>query len=235
MQDEEIRHILQTCVAAEMSYLDEKTMPGYEHTPSKKFQKKMKRLFWSERYFGEHIKVGYAVRWAAMVAVTVVSLVAVNEVSARVIGISPWDYVMSYIEKGGMEMRRFQSPVKSEDVSEMDMVTKMYPDNVLEGYEQTEYIEEENGDLISVRWYLKDQEILYSHIGISDGLTEMTDGEYDSKEKTTVHGYDAEYCVKDNQMWLHWIDKQYTHFLSVTDVPDGKNLLESMAENLYEK
>lgn len=233
MQDEEIRHILQTCVAAEMSYLDEKTMPGYEHTPSKKFQKKMKRLFWSERYFGEHIKVGYAVRWAAMVAVTVVSLVAVNEVSARVIGISPWDYVMSYIEKGGMEMRRFQSPVKSEDVSEMDMVTKMYPDNVPEGYEQTEYLED--GVNLYIRWDLGEGEIANSHTKLNDGLTELTDGEYDSKEKTTVHGYDAEYCVKGTEQWIYWIDKEYAHLLSVTDVSDGKNLLESMAENLYEK
>jgi hypothetical protein len=52
----------------------------YNHEFSKKFMKRWKRLNWSEKYFGSHLRLAYTVRKAAAVVIVILSLAAANQV-----------------------------------------------------------------------------------------------------------------------------------------------------------
>lgn len=96
MSDEEIRQLLTACEDAAMSSLDETEMEGYDHDFSDFFNKKMKRMLWSERYFGRKLHVGYALRKVAAVFLVVASLAVAGTVSAKVFDFRPWEYLPFY-------------------------------------------------------------------------------------------------------------------------------------------
>ncbi len=96
MSDEEIRQLLTACEDAAMSSLDETEMEGYDHDFSDFFNKKMKRMLWSERYFGRKIHIGYALRKVAAVFLVIASFAVAGTVSAKVFDFRPWEYLPFY-------------------------------------------------------------------------------------------------------------------------------------------
>ena len=96
MSDEEIRQLLTACEDAAMSSLDETEMEGYDHDFSDFFNKKMKRMLWSERYFGRKLHIGYALRKVAAVFLVIASFAVAGTVSAKVFDFRPWEYLPFY-------------------------------------------------------------------------------------------------------------------------------------------
>ena len=76
MNDQKIREILSAYVEEGMRQLNEEEMAGADHVYSPKYEKKIKRMLWTEQYFGKHLKLGYAVRYAAVFALVVLSMFA---------------------------------------------------------------------------------------------------------------------------------------------------------------
>ena len=86
MNDLEIKEYLMGYIIEEMELLQEKDMHGYEHVFSPKFDKRIKKILWSEKYFGKNLKVGYFVRKVAIIFIVLATLFTVGEVSAKVFG-----------------------------------------------------------------------------------------------------------------------------------------------------
>lgn len=107
MNDEEIKRFLTLCVYQEMNSFQPSQEEDYNHEFSKKFRKRWKKMNWSEKYFGSHLHLAYAVRKVAAVLVMILSLAAANQVSAKVFGFNAWKYLLSYDEKSKMEVREY--------------------------------------------------------------------------------------------------------------------------------
>ena len=96
LNDEQIRLLLSACADKAMSSLHEEEMDGYDHHFSDKFDKKVKKMLWSERYFGRKIHAGYIVRRAAVILIIAASLATAGTVSAKVFDFRPWEYLPLY-------------------------------------------------------------------------------------------------------------------------------------------
>ena len=104
MNDQKIREILSAYVEEGMRQLNEEEMAGADHVYSPKYEKKIKRMLWTEQYFGKHLKLGYAVRYAAVFALVVLSMFAANEASARILNVNPWRYIVSFSKGSKMDL-----------------------------------------------------------------------------------------------------------------------------------
>lgn len=102
MTDKEIREYLHGYIVEEMNLLKEDEMLDYDHEFSKSFQKRMKHMFWSEKYFGTRIQLGYIVRKLAIVAIIIASLFSANQVSAKVFDFDIWNYVRTFLSENKM-------------------------------------------------------------------------------------------------------------------------------------
>ena len=71
MNDQEIKKLLTSYVGEEMTVLCEDELSGYDHIYSKAYKKKIRRMFWSEKYFGSKLSFGYTVRRIAVVAIII--------------------------------------------------------------------------------------------------------------------------------------------------------------------
>ena len=107
MNEESIKNFLTTCVYQEMNSFHPSQDEDYNHEFSKKFMKRWKRLNWSEKYFGSHLRLAYTVRKAAAVVIVILSLAAANQVSAKVFGFNAWKYLLSYDSKNKLEVREY--------------------------------------------------------------------------------------------------------------------------------
>lgn len=107
MNEESIKKFLTTCVYQEMNSFHPSQDEDYNHEFSKKFMKRWKRLNWSEKYFGSHLRLAYTVRKAAAVVIVILSLAAANQVSAKVFGFNAWKYLLSYDSKDKLEVREY--------------------------------------------------------------------------------------------------------------------------------
>ena len=107
MTEQEIKEILQSYVNQKMETVREDEMPGYEHVYSKKYEEKKNRLFFDERKFGKKFYFEHMVRRVAMIAVIILSLFMVNEVSAKTLNFNPWKYIISYISSCRMDVKKY--------------------------------------------------------------------------------------------------------------------------------
>lgn len=107
-EEEIISCFLNQCVQQEVNHIPLEQLPGYDHKYSKHFEKKIKLLFWSNRYFHQKIKIGYAVRRIAIVAVAILGVVATTTVSAKIFGVDPWKYTKMFVQDGKMDVRQYR-------------------------------------------------------------------------------------------------------------------------------
>ena len=118
MNEESIKKFLTTCVYQEMNSFHPSQDEDYNHEFSKKFMKRWKRLNWSEKYFGSHLRLAYTVRKAAAVVIVILSLAAANQVSAKVFGFNAWKYLLSYDSKDKLEVREYVGQNQDEKTKE---------------------------------------------------------------------------------------------------------------------
>ena len=113
----------------------------------------MKKIFWSEKYFGKHLHLAYAVRKIAAVVVIVAGLFAANQVSAKIFGINPWKYITSYVSEYKMESRSYKG-LDEEAVKSQKLVKakKKVPSVEPEGMPQTGNVEDKETGVVYREW-----------------------------------------------------------------------------------
>ncbi len=234
MNDRELKNMLVSYVGEEMALIREKELPGYDHVYSRPYQKRIRRMFWSEKYFGSRIFVGYAVRRIVVFAIIIISLFVANEVSAKVFGFDPWKYVTSFLNDSKMDKKMYTGFVGEDGASEgaVTVVARDVPTALPEGFEQTAFKQDE--EHLYAEWQKEDRYLLYNREKLSVGMSMAIDGEYESKESITVHGFVGDYCIKGDEAWIVWDDATYNHAILATGVENPKEILGRMAESLYE-
>ena len=211
--------------------VNEEKMAGADHVYSPKYEKKIKRMLWTEQYFGKHLKLGYALRYAAVFALVVLSMFAANEASARILNVNPWRYIVSFSKGSKMEHNTYQKKPQKSQEPEKTVITDC-PNYIPTGFVQTADDKDEAG--VYMEWNRKQKEYLqYTRVTLEDGLTIASDGAYDHKEKFVVCGYKGTYYTKKDEEWVIWNDSQYYHKINATHLANGKEELQKMAQSLY--
>ena len=235
MNDQEIKKLLTSYVREEMALIQEKELPGYDHDYSKSYVKRIRRMFWSEKYFGSKLYFGYAVRNIAIVAIIIISLFVANEVSAQILGFNPWKTITTFLSASKMEITTYQESVgQSEDANgdSISVIQKDIPTRVPVDFKQKVYEPDASG--LYVEWCKDNIEYLqYTREKLSDDTKIAMDGEYESKQKIEVAGFDGEIYVKDDEMWLYWDDMSFHHMIIATGIKNPKDIIRAMAESLY--
>lgn len=232
MNDQEIKRLLTSYVGEEMVLIQEKELLGFNHVYSKAYDKRICRMFWSEKYFGSKLYFGYAVRNIALVVIIILSLFVANEVSAKILGFNPWKTITSFLSESKMEIKTYQGSVEqSEDVS-VAVIQKDIPTEIPVDFKQKVYEMNVNG--LYVEWCKDGVEYLqYTREKLSDDLKIALDGEYESKKRIEVAGFGGECYVKDDETWLYWDDMTFRHMIIATGLENPKDILQAMAESLY--
>ncbi|MCR5691658.1 MAG: leucine-rich repeat domain-containing protein, partial [Eubacterium sp.] len=105
MTEQELKELLCRYQDRELDRLDQLEAETEEHEFSQKFHKKMERLFWTEKYFGHQVRLGYMVRKVAAVAAVSVGVLLAGTVSAKVFHFDPWTAIFKpyqkHMEPGG--------------------------------------------------------------------------------------------------------------------------------------
>lgn len=237
MNDEEIKRFLTLCVYQEMNSFQPSQEEDYNHEFSKKFRKRWKKMNWSEKYFGSHLHLAYAVRKVAAVLVMILSLAAANQVSAKVFGFNAWKYLLSYDEKSKMEVREYVGQNHDEKTGEkLSVVLHKKPTYVPSGFRYSSNDGTSSGNFNYYDWKEgKENLIQYIRCKHSEDDLIYSDSEYQRKIKTSVMGYEAYYYVKGKEEWIIWDDKEYNHMISITKKGNYKAIIMKMAESLYQK
>ena len=84
MTESELKEALKKYQEAKLKEIDEMVDQMEEHEFSRRFQRRIKKLFWCERYFGSRITLGLVMRKVAMIAIILTSLVVAGQVSAGI-------------------------------------------------------------------------------------------------------------------------------------------------------
>lgn len=232
MKEDDIKYILEQYQDIQIQQLEPEQMEGYNHVFSPKFEKKIKRLFWCEKYFGNHIYIGYAIRKAAIIAIIILSVVAAAEVSAKVFGFRPWKVFTMYSEQNKMEQHIYK---ESADTGEkVPYATGVAPSYVPTDYKILEQKEENDGYQYMYLTGREKAEFQYLRLRIKNGLTIAYDAEYTSKENLIIKGYRGCLYYKGEECWMIWDDKQYTYFIGSDYVKEAKKEMLKMAESIYE-
>lgn len=228
MTDNELRVAIENYKDAEVDYLLSEEIEEIDHEFSPRFNKKMQRLFWSEKYFGKRIRVGYAVRRAAAIVIIIGSLFAVDEVSAAMTGIHPWKYIWSHISGINMDEKIYTEPGTQEEgrVSRF-----LLPQYVPEGYEEV-YVDKEDTDYIGADWEKGEALIRYDRIRIKEGLVDINDAEFSSEREIIIHGYRAVLRTNQNEIRIDWIDEIYSYSIYMGG-DNSEDELIKMADSLY--
>ena len=237
MNEESIKRFLTTCVYQEMNSFYPLKEEDYNHEFSKKFKKRWKRLNWSEKYFGSHLRLAYTVRKVAAVVIVILSLAAANQVSAKVFGFNAWKYLLSYDSKGKVEIRDYVGQNQNEKTKESfpDVIHEK-PTFVPKGFRYSVDNATQSGNFSYNEWKEgKENLIQYTRCKHMEGDYIYTDSEFEKKIKTSVMGYEAYYYIKGKEKWIIWDDKQYNHMITITKKGNYKNEILKMANSLYQK
>ncbi|MCD7825797.1 MAG: DUF4367 domain-containing protein [Clostridiaceae bacterium] len=232
MTEQQIVEYLHGYITAEMNLLEESEMPDYEHKFSKKFRKKIRRMFWSEKYFGNKIHLGYVVRKIAIIVLIVTSLFTANQVSAKVFDFDIWKYVVSFLAENRMDEKTYTEKTTSKQ-EECLKAKKNVPETIPKNFKENVRLEDTND--LYVEWKYGEEYLQYDRVKLSEGLSIATDAEYDYKEKITVSGYSCEYCVKGQEAWMIWDDLEYGYQIIATNITEAKEVLTKMMEDIYLK
>lgn len=230
MTEKQIVAFLQGYITDEMNLLEESEMLDYEHEFSKNFRKKIRRMFWSEKYFGDKIHFGYVVRRIAIIVLIVASLFTANQVSAKVLGFDLWKYVVSFLAENKMTEKTYteKRALKQEEQLE---AKKDVPETIPVQFKENVRLEDTND--LYVEWKYGEQYLQYDRVKLLEGTSVATDEEYDYKEKITVSGYRCEYCTKGQEAWIMWDDSKYSYQIIATNIKEAEEVLIKMVEDIY--
>lgn len=235
MTDKEIKDLLTSYVGAEMALIDAEVPTEQDYSYSKSYNKRIRRMFWSEKYFGSRLRLGYMVRRAAVVAIIILGLCVTNEVSARVFGFSPWEFVTSFLTDSKMDVKTYVKPEEQPHQpveTALPAITRDVPVLIPEGFEQTAFHQDDV--LLYVEWCNGNNEHMqYYRKKLSSDMTTTMDGEYQSKEKLMIYGFVGDCYAKENITWIIWNDSLYNHEIITTGLENSKEIIVKMAESLY--
>lgn len=230
MTDEEMKIALSFYKDAETDCLLDEKIENIQHDFSHKFDRKMRKLFWSEKYFGEKIHLGYAVRRVAIIVLVISSMIAVDKVSAAMTGIHPWKYIWTHITGINMDEKIYTEP--NTQINTEATSGSALPPYVPTGYKNT-YCDTKNPDYISADWKNNESLIQYDRVRIIDGMTDLIDSDYPSKKGITIHGYHAVLQIKNNQTRIDWADKTFSYNICMEGVQNSETEIIKMADSLY--
>ncbi len=233
MEEEYLKKILEEFSESRMNTVySEKNYKDEEVQYSKRHQKRMKRLLWNEKYFGAHIRAGYMVRRVAAVGVVVLSLAAVNTVSAKVFGFDPWETAVRSL--GNLYETEYKEPVKEETrEATVRERTEEIPVYAPEGYELLQS-EGKMGESTLAVWNNKEgNTIEYLGNYISENAKATTNLGKKETKKVTVAGYAAKLITEGKNRYLLWEDAKYQNSLGADGLSESELL--QMAESMYEK
>lgn len=230
MSDEYIRDIL-----AEYSdfCMDTFYSPNREelekHVFSRRHEKKMKKLVWSEKYFGIHIRAGYVVRRVAILAAVILSLAAANTVSAKVFGFNPWRIVATAADDFCMKTVYYMTGEDRQ--AKPRKARNNVPAYIPEGYRLT-YSDIEEG-VGAVTWKQGGREIGYTYMDMADGTTVYRNSEFEKQDEFTIEGYQAVLYTRGDEWLLEWMDAERWNELSGTVI--SREEMVKIAESIYEE
>ena len=210
-------------------------MPGYDHVFSKSFEKKVKKMFWSEKYFGRRLHLGYTLRRAAVIAVIIAGLFSVNQVSAHVFGFNPWNTIMSYIHENRMETKDYKNLTENDAAQTAQKKAKLKsPVTLPEGFKQVLYKEDGEAGMLYAEWQKDKACVQYLRMDLDPNTSISTDAEYDSKENVSISGYAGQLCVKGSEIWLLWDDEDFRYEIDAKGMKNSKAILLKMAKEIYQ-
>lgn len=195
---------------------------------TKHYEKKIKRLIANEKYFGTHIRLANGMRRVAVLAVTVISLIAANTVSAKVFGFNPWEMIKKSL--GDMYEIRYEKPKKETPPIEIGERIHDIPAYVPDGFARIQYEKEENVGILA-EWKRGEQDIGYMGVLIQEDMRTSIDAEYENEKHVTIAGYDAVLMKEGTELYLLWNDKQYQNNLDGNEISEEE--LIKIAESLY--
>ena len=229
MNEEEIKKILTSCIESEMDLIQPGEMEGYNHEFSSRYNKKIEKLLRQE-----NLKKRLHLRRVAAAVIVIVSLISVTDISARMFGIRPWNYITSFDDVNIMDKKEYLGPNKNISMEDEALlkITKEMPEYIPDGFVKEERIE----DLYSfmVQWKKSDsEEISYHRLDVLKSMSTWVNSECDSRERISIAGYEGNYYVKDEESWIQWDDTDYCHLMLTYNVENAKSELIRMAESLY--
>ena len=234
MNEDRMKDLLESYMEEEMEVLLPEEMEGYDSEPSHRFQRKMKKLFRAEKYFGKRIRMAVWIRRACACAVIVIALVTASGAGARIVGFQAWQYHRLLDGDENMEDKLYQ---KSNDTSEKSSAKKAMHDvpvYVPKGLKKVDY--DESDLSLYVQWDRTQMSgIQYARDKIEEGTQIGMDMGYESREKLGVAGFTADYCIKGDEEWLAWEDTVYHYIIIASDIKNAKQELIKMAESIYKR
>ena len=231
MNDEKIKELLTSYVAEEMSLLREEELPGYSYSGSGIYERWIRRMPRRENYSAGRLHLESVVRRTAAVAVVILSLFTVNEVSAGVFGFNPWKFATSFLSDGRMDVKTYTGQTDSFDDAAAAAVKRDVPSQIPDGFEKD--VIQVDARVAYARWSCGEKDLRYQRIKITEGMSVAVDAEYQTKESVTINTFVGDYRVKGNSARLMWDDAEFNHLITVTDVDNPKEMLVEMAESLY--
>lgn len=200
-----------------------------KHVFSRRHEKKMKKLVWSEKYFGIHIQAGYVVRRVAILTAVILSLAAANTVSARVFGFNPWRIVAT--AAGDFWVKTVYHMSYEGGQGKLKKARNNVPAYIPDGYRLTySDIEEDVG---AVTWKQGEKEIGYTYMDMADGTTVYMSSELEKQDEFTIEGCRAVLYTKGGEWLLEWNDAERWHELSGTAI--SREEMVKIAESIYEE
>lgn len=233
MSDHEIKELLLSYIKVEMEMLTPDSLPEYDHVYSRRYQKKIKKLLWAEKYFGRYIYLGYIIRYAAMIALVLLSCFAAVKVSAELFGWEPWEYIQSFLFESRMDEKAYVKPKEESVHSNLTIHPKAVPAYVPDAMKETERSVTDSN--IYLCWSLTETSgMQYIRTEIEQGTTIVTNGEYDVKKAVEIAGFQGYYYEYKEESWIIWDDYSYEYMITATSIDRAENELLSMADSLYE-
>ena len=235
MSEDRIGDLFRQYVEAEMGLIG----PDYEkaHPPySRSYQKRIKRLFQAEKYFGGNVRLYRIARRVAIFLLAFLSLFAAGEVSARVFGFNPWKYLTTYLSDSQMIQRNYTERNQEVEENVIPVPVSDIPTFVPEGYEKTE--EDVGKESITVVWEKVDDKtnnsgIMYGRDKISENMGSTQDAEFNSSKIVQINGIEGTLYEKDNDYWLIWDDLDYSYLIAAMGTESPEITLIHMAESIY--
>lgn len=235
MTDQEMKKLLTAYVDAEMSCIDMEEYSSYEIEPGKKFQKKMRRLFSVESYFGTRIKTGYMVRRAAIIILCMLSLLGANEVSARVLGFNPWKSIVRYLSESRMEQKIYEKKEKIDpSADKVSQAVRELPGYIPDGLVRKEYDVLKDFS-VTASWWSKDGKkgISYQRIALAKNTRITSDAEYTTRVSCEVGRYQAYFYRKGEENWISWEDEEYHYLIQIMGYSQPEEELLKVADSIY--
>lgn len=235
MTDKKIKELLTSYVGAEMALINEEELSEHAPVYSKSYNKRIRRMFWSEKYFGSRLHVGYMVRRIAIVAMIILGLLITNEVSARVFGVNLWKYTTSFLTDSKMDVKTYTEPEEQSNhpaATALPSIKRDVPFLIPDEFEQTAF----NHDDTSLYAEWKDEAngyLQYARTKLTEDMSSLTDGEYQSKERVSITAFAGDYYIRKDETWIIWNDQCYQHIMTATSIELPKEQLIEMVESLY--